>query len=55
MLKKLIVGLVLIAGCFIGVSYYVSMPVVDGVHEDQSVVIAVPSDCLLYTSDAADE
>ena len=48
MLKKLIAGLVLIAGCFIGVSYYVSIPVVDGMHEDQSVVIADPSQALTF-------
>ena len=48
MLKKLIAGLVLIAGCFIGVSYYVSMPVVDGMHEDQSVVIADPTEALTF-------
>ena len=46
MFQKLIAGLVLIAGCFIGVSYYVSMPVVDGIHEGQSVVIADPSQAL---------
>ena len=48
MLKKLIAGLVLIAGCFIGISYYVSMPVVDGVFEDQAVSIADPSQALTF-------
>ena len=48
MLKKLIAGLVLIAGCFIGVSYYVSAPVVDGVREDQAVAIADLSQALTF-------
>jgi len=48
MFKKLIAGLVLIAGCFIGVSYYVSAPVVDGVREDQAVAIADLSQALTF-------
>ncbi|MDA0959194.1 MAG: fumarylacetoacetate hydrolase family protein [Proteobacteria bacterium] len=48
MLKKLAAGLVLITGCFIGVSYYVSLPVVEGVFEDQAVTIADPSQALTF-------
>ena len=48
MFKKLIAGLVLIAGCFIGVSYYVSAPVVDGVREDKAVAIADLSQALTF-------
>ena len=48
MFKKLIAGLVLTAGCFIGVSYYVSAPVVDGVREDQAVAIADLSQALTF-------
>ena len=39
MLKKLVAGLVLFGAGFIGVSYYVSMPVVHGIREDQPFYI----------------
>ena len=49
MLKKLVAGLVLFGAGFIGVSYYVSMPVVDGTHdEDQPFVIADSSQALTF-------
>ena len=54
MLKKLVAGLVLFGACFIGVSYYVSMPVVDGTHDGQPFVIADSSQALTFArTDAA--
>ena len=53
MLEKLVAGLVLFGAGFIGVSYYVSMPVVDGVREDQPFVIADSSQALTFARTAA--
>ena len=48
MLKKLVAGLVLLGACFIGVSYYVSIPVVDGMRDGQPFVIADSSQALTF-------
>ena len=53
MLEKLVAGLVLFGAGFIGVSYYVSMPVVDGVREDQPFVIANSSQALTFARTAS--
>ena len=48
MLKKLVAGLVLLGASFIGVSYYVSMLVVEGTRGDSTFVTADPAAALTF-------
>ena len=48
MLKRLAAALVVLALIFVGASYYVSMPVVEGTRGDSAFVIADPAEALTF-------